>query len=206
MVTEFTSRPHAWVSIGIGGFRYTCGTGRRSGTRLPGNILLLWILFRANPFNNKWPPCSQCACSQVSAVLFYTRTVKFVQAPMCVGDMCVSHLQAAKGRQHHLSQNIGLAIARSARPAPPALSERKRMCKRNSTVKLFKVQSSNFKSFGKSGAAQAGQLPTALPIASFVFHSPLHQLSSSRDHAATATPWSCPFPPSTSQMRNLLDS
>ena len=29
---------------------------------------------------------------------------------ICVGDMCVSHLQA-KGQQHHLSQNIGLAIA-----------------------------------------------------------------------------------------------
>ena len=206
MVTEFTSRPHAWVSIGIGGFRYTCGTGRRSGTRLPGNILLLWILFRANPFNNKWPPCSQCACSQVSTVLFYTRTVKFVQVPMCVGDMCVSRLQAAKGRQHHLSQNIGPAIARSARPAPPALSERNECVKETVLLKLFKVRSSNFKSYRKSGAAHAGQLPTALPIASFVFHSPLHQLSSSRDHAATATPWSCPFPPLTSQMRNLLDS
>ena len=154
MVTEFTSRPHAWVSIGIGGFRYTCGTGRRSGTRLPGNILLLWILFRAKPFNNKWPPCSQCACSQVSAVLFYTRTVKFVQASMCVGDMCVSRLQAAKGRQHHLSQNIGLAIARSARPAPPALSERNECVKETVPLKLFKVQSSNFKSYGKSGAAR----------------------------------------------------
>ena len=151
MVTEFTSRPHAWVSIGIGGFRYTCGTGRRSGTRLPGNILLLLIFFRAKPFNNKWPPCSQCACSQVSAVLFYTRTVKFVQVPMCVGDMCVSCLQVAKGRQHHLSQNIGPAIARSARPAPPALSERNECVKE--TVPLnysrFKVQIS--KASGKVG-------------------------------------------------------
>ena len=37
--------------------------------------------------------------------------------------MRVSCLQA-KGRQHHLSQNIGPAIAGSARPAPTALSER----------------------------------------------------------------------------------
>ena len=36
----------------------------------------------------------------------------FVQAQICVGDMCVSRLQV-KGRQHHLSQNIGPAIAGS---------------------------------------------------------------------------------------------
>ena len=41
-------------------------------------------------------------------------------AQICVGDMLVSHLQA-KYRQHHLSENIGPAIAGSARPAPPAL-------------------------------------------------------------------------------------
>ena len=56
------------------------------------------------------------------------------------------------------------------------------MRKRNSTVKLFKVQSSNFKSYEKSGAAHAAQLLTALSIASFVSHTPLlNQLSSSRD-------------------------
>ena len=37
-----------------------------------------------------------------------------------VGDVCVSHL-LVKGRQHHLSQNIGPAIAGSAGPVPPAL-------------------------------------------------------------------------------------
>ena len=41
-------------------------------------------------------------------------------AQICVGDMRVSHLQATY-RQHHLSENIGPAIAGSARPAPPAL-------------------------------------------------------------------------------------
>ena len=184
MVTEFTSQPHTWrwVSIGIGSFRYICGTAWRSSALLPANILLLWILFWAKPFNNKWPPCSQCACSQVFAVLFYTRTVKFVQAQICVGDMCVSRQQATKGQQHHLSQNIGLAIARSARPAPPALSERNECVKETVPLKLFKVQSSNFKSHRKSGATHAAQLPTALSIASFVSHFPLlNQLSSSRD-------------------------
>ena len=62
----------------------------------------------------------RAACSQVSTVLFYARTAKFVQAQICVGDMCVSHLQV-KGQQHHLSQNIGPTIAWSARPVPPAL-------------------------------------------------------------------------------------
>ena len=45
---------------------------------------------------------------------------KFVRAQICVGDMRVSRLQV-KGRQHHLSQNIGPAIAGSAGPVQPAL-------------------------------------------------------------------------------------
>ena len=80
-------------------------------------------LIRATPIKNVWPLRSQSACSQVTAVLFYTRTPKFVRAQICVGDMLVFRLQA-KGLQHHLSQNIGPVIAGSARPAPPALSER----------------------------------------------------------------------------------
>ena len=123
MVTKFASRPHAWrlVSISIGAFRYISGTGRRRGTRKPVNILLLWILFRAMPVN-VWPSYSQSARSQVSAVLFYARTMKFIWAQICIGDTRVSHLQA-KGWQHHLSQNIVLMIAGPAIPALPALSE-----------------------------------------------------------------------------------
>jgi len=65
----------------------------------------------------------QATCSQVSAVLFYTWTVKFVRAQICVGDMSVSRLQV-KGWQHHLSQNIGPAIAESAGPVLPALKSK----------------------------------------------------------------------------------
>ena len=82
----------------------------------------LWIFFRAMPIKNVWSPRSQSACSQVSAVLFYARTTKLVLAQICVNDMHVSCLQA-KGRQHHLGQNIRPAIAGSARPASSALSE-----------------------------------------------------------------------------------
>ena len=65
--------------------------------------------------------CShRAACSQVSAVLFYAWTAKFVWAQICVGDMRVSRLQV-KDRQHHLSQNIGPVIAGSAGLVPPAL-------------------------------------------------------------------------------------
>ena len=64
----------------------------------------------------------RAACSQVSAVLFYTQTAKFVRAQICVGDMHVSHLQV-KGRQQHLSQNIGRTIAGSAGPVPPAMKQ-----------------------------------------------------------------------------------
>ena len=70
------------------------------------------------PIKNVWAARSQSACSQVTAVLFYTRTPKFVWAQICVGRL------QAKGLQHHLSQNIGPVIAGSARPAPPALSKR----------------------------------------------------------------------------------
>ena len=56
-------------------------------------------------------------------ICFYTQTAKFVRAQICVADMRVSRLQA-KGRQHHLSENVGPAIAGSARHGPPALSER----------------------------------------------------------------------------------
>ena len=98
IVTEFASRPHAsaWK--------------------------LVSILFRATPVKNVWLPRSQSAGSQVSAVLFYARTAKFVRAQIRVGDMRVSFLQA-KGRQHHLRQNNGPAIAGSARLAPSALSK-----------------------------------------------------------------------------------
>ena len=60
----------------------------------------------------------QAACSQVSAVLFYTRTAEVRVGT--IGDMRISCLQV-KGWQHHLSQNIGPAIAVSAGPVPPPL-------------------------------------------------------------------------------------
>ena len=108
------------------------------------------------------PPRSQFARSQVSAVLFYARTAKFVaiRAQICWRYACFSSIQG-KGRQHHLGQNIGPAIAGSARPGPPALSERNEPVKE--TVPLnhsarFKVQISN--AYGKSGVVQA--VPTAL--------------------------------------------
>ena len=106
MVTEFASRPHAWrlVSIGIGSFRYTLGTRRRSGAWKPVNILLLWILFWATPVKNVWSLHSHSACSHVSALLFYARTAKFMWAQICVGVMRVSHLQV-KGRQRTSSQS-----------------------------------------------------------------------------------------------------
>ena len=92
-----------------------------------------------------WPPCSQSACSQVSAVLFYTRTTKFMRAQIRFVLQYACFCLQAKGQQHHLSQNIGSAIAGSARPALPALSERSECIKETAPLKLFKVQSSNFK-------------------------------------------------------------
>ena len=69
---------------------------------------------------NVWPLHSQSACFQVSTVLFYAQTTKFVWAQICGDDVHVSCLQA-KDWRHHLSQNIGLVVAGSARPALLAL-------------------------------------------------------------------------------------
>ena len=65
-----------------------------------------------------------------------------------------------------ISQNIGPALARFARPAPPVLSETNESVKETVLLKIFKVQSPNFKSLWKKiGTAQAtptAQLPTAI--------------------------------------------
>ena len=55
-----------------------------------------------------------------SKVLFYACAVMFVLALICANDMRVSRLQA-KGRRHHLWQNIGPADTGSAKSASPAL-------------------------------------------------------------------------------------
>ena len=102
---------------------------------------------------NVWPLRSQSAHSRVSAVLFYARTTKFVWAQICVSNVHVSRPQA-KGRQHHLSQTIGTAIAGSARPAPTALLERNECVKETVPLKLFKVQSSNFKMLTQKWCSQ----------------------------------------------------
>ena len=121
VVTEFASLPHAWrlVSIGIGGFRYTHGTRLRSAAWKPvNNSLLLWILFWSTPVKNVWPSRSQSCCSQVSAVLFYARTTKFVRAQICVGDMRVSRLQGSATSKHWS------ADCRVCQTCSPSLSER----------------------------------------------------------------------------------
>ena len=83
------------------------------------------------------------ACSKISADLIlekivWRRPVRYQQFSFTLGppEVCAGtnlcwrytcsllHWLQAKCRQHHLSENIGPAIARSARPAPPALYER----------------------------------------------------------------------------------
>ena len=59
-------------------------------------------LILSNACQDVWSLHSHSACSQVSVLLFYAWTAKFMWAQICVGDMHVSHLQA-KGQQHHLS-------------------------------------------------------------------------------------------------------
>ena len=82
-------------------------------------------------------------------VLFYAWSAKFVQAQICVGYMHVSRLYTSEGlatssQLKHWSGNWRVCQNCSASPV-----REKWMRKRNSTVKLFKVQSSNLKSLQK---------------------------------------------------------
>ena len=137
MVTEFASRPHAsaWK--------------------------LVSILFRATPVKNVWPPCSQSAGSQVSAVLFYARTAKFVQAQICVGDMRVFLSYKRRVGNIISVKTMVQRLPESARLAPSALSKWNDR-KRNSTVKF--IQGSKFKFHGPSGG------PTRLASDGHVLH------------------------------------
>ena len=81
-------------------------------------VNLLYASSLTTSFTHSFQP--QAACSQVSAVLFYPRTAKFVLAQIYIGNMCVSRLQV-KDQQHYLSQNIGPVIAGSVGPVPLAL-------------------------------------------------------------------------------------
>jgi len=44
------------------------------------------IIIQATPAENVWPPRSKSARSQVSATLFYVRTMTFVLAWICTDD------------------------------------------------------------------------------------------------------------------------
>ena len=117
---------------------------RRSSTWMPISILLLWILLRATLIKIVWPPQSQYACSQVSAVLFYTE----VRAGTNLWWQYVCFYPTSEGsatsyQLKHWSGNCRVSQTCSASPVPE-----KWMCKRNTT--LLKVQRSNFKSLGKN--------------------------------------------------------
>ena len=116
---------------------------------------LVSILFRATPVKNVWPPRSQSAGSQVSAVLFYARTAKFVRAQICVGDMRV--FLSYKRRVGNI-----ISVKTMVQRLPdlpdllrqPCLNEM--IVKETVPLNLFKVQSSNF-------TERVGAPPVPLP-------------------------------------------
>ena len=125
------------MSIGIGSFRYTCEPGKEAAhesqsiseqrpLRMCGHHAHNLLVLRSPRFSFTLGPRSSCGHKSVLAI-------------------CVQ----AKGQQHHLSQNIGPVIGGSVRPALPALSERNECIKEIVPLKLFKVQSSIFKAYGK---------------------------------------------------------
>ena len=109
--------------MSISGFKPPPWERREGAThtrRLEFCVAFSLIVFQATLAENVWPLRSKSTRSQVSAALFYVRTVTFVRAWICTDDTRASHLQV-KGQRCYLSQNIGLAVAGSAGPAPPPL-------------------------------------------------------------------------------------
>ena len=66
--------------------------------------------------NNAGQECVATSLKICSFSGLYVQTVKLTWVWICADDAHASRLQA-KGRQHHLSQNIGPAVTRSAGPA-----------------------------------------------------------------------------------------
>ena len=111
------------------------GTGRRSGARKPVNT----SYSKQHPSRMcAWPPRSACPYPQFSFTLGPQSSCwhKSVLA------ICVSRLQA-KGRQHHVSQNIVRRLL--SLPDLFRLPCEREMNKETVPLKLFKVQSSSFK-------------------------------------------------------------
>ena len=82
--------------------------------------IFAWYLvlsFQTTLAENVLLPRSKSVRSQISAALFYVWTVRVVREWICTEDTRASRLEA-KGRRCYLSQNISLAVARSAGPAP----------------------------------------------------------------------------------------
>ena len=97
--------------------------------------------------------CGHCAHNlQVSGVLFYAWTVKFVRAKVCWGYVFLAY-------KRRVSNIISVKALVRRLPSPPDLLHQPcQRDKRNSTVKIiqgskFKVQIS--KAYGKTRAAQA---------------------------------------------------
>ena len=139
MATKFASRPHALMEI------QPWNQAKKQCTKASQHFATLDII----PSH----ACQECVVTMLTICLFSglrssllrsDREVRAGTNRICVSNMRVFRLQT-KGRQHYLSQNIGSAIAGSARPALPALSERNEWIKETATLKLFKIQSSNFK-------------------------------------------------------------
>ena len=120
MVTEvwFGSSPHGWrlVCISIGSFRDTQKNMWKGGARKPCFAFSLYHIFQAMSIENVLPPRSKPALC--SSLLHSDHEV--VRAWICADNIYVSCLQV-KGWRHHLSQNIGPAVTRSAGPAQPPL-------------------------------------------------------------------------------------
>ena len=81
-------------------------------------------------FDSYSEQCLSRMCGHCAHSLLVLRSPQFSDCEVRAGHMTnlcwryVCFSPTSKGQQHHLSQNIGLAIVGSARPAPPAMSER----------------------------------------------------------------------------------
>ena len=135
MVTKFTSRPmHGdWCLTVSGSYTQKSGARKPYSEQHPSRMCVHrahnLLVLRSPQLSFTLRLRSLCRHKSVLAIC-----------------MCLSYKQRVG---NIISENIGPAIAGSARPALPALSERNGCVKETVPLKLFKVQSSNFKKLMK---------------------------------------------------------
>ena len=119
------------IEVSIGGFNppWERHEGATHARQLEFCLVFSLIVTQATLAENVWPPSSKSACSQVSAALFYVRTVTFVLAwsvwtthRLLAGFSPASKRSAILSKSKHWSGGCRVCRTCSAVPASTVIS------------------------------------------------------------------------------------